>query len=152
MTMNSEQQVHFNLLYSCTEIQQRGREQFVPDHTLSWLITGEIEFYANYGTIRAQAGSIGFVKRNELLKALKIPSPQGQPCQSISLQLDQATLQRYGAEHNRSARAPYRGAAMQQVSDKFIKGYFDSLLPYVENPSQLTKELARLKTDEAIEL
>lgn len=152
MIMNNDQQLHFNIVYSCTDVQMRGREQFVPEHTLSWLITGEIEFHTNYGTLRAPAGSIGFVKRNELVKALKIPSPQGHPCQSISIQLEQPTLQRYSSEHNRKARTPYQGAAILQVSDKFIRGYFDSLLPYFDSQQQMTKALFRLKTDEAIEL
>lgn len=34
----------------------------------------------------------------------------------------------------------------------FLKGFFDSLLPYIDNPKKLTAKIAELKTLEAIEL
>ena len=34
----------------------------------------------------------------------------------------------------------------------FLKGFFDSLLPYIDNPKKLTTKIAQLKTCEAIEL
>jgi AraC-like DNA-binding protein len=36
--------------------------------------------------------------------------------------------------------------------DSFLKGYFDSLIPYFENPDALTDKLATIKTIEVIEL
>jgi AraC-like DNA-binding protein len=150
--MQNEQQWHHNLLYSCNEVQKRGREQLVQDHSLSYLISGEIEFYTNAGTLLAKPGTIGFVKRNELVKSLKIPGPNGQPCKSISIWLDQESLRRFSSENNMKSNGVYKGASMIQLSDEFIKGYFNSLLPYFDHPTQLTKSLAKLKTNEAIEL
>jgi AraC family transcriptional regulator, exoenzyme S synthesis regulatory protein ExsA len=146
------EKLHHNLLYSCSESQKRGKEQFVAEHSLSCLISGEIEFYTNQGAYRVKAGSIGFARRNQLVKSLKIPSPEGQPCKSISIRLDQETLRRYSAENDIKATAAYTGAPLLSLPDRFLKGYFDSLLPYFDNPRQLTKSLAKLKTIEAIEL
>ena len=42
---------------------------------------------------------------------------------------------------------------MIDLSDnEFLKGYFDSLRPYVAHPDRLTANLATLKTREAIEI
>ena len=37
-------------------------------------------------------------------------------------------------------------------NDPFIKSYLDSLLPYFEQPDQLSARLAKIKTSEAIEI
>jgi AraC-like DNA-binding protein len=150
--MQNEQQLRHNLLYSCNEDQKRGKEQLVQEHSLSYLISGKIEFYTNSGTVLAKPGSIGFVKRNELVKSLKIPGPDGLPCRSISIFLDQESLRRYSSENDIKPNGAYRGPSILQLSDDFIKGYFDSLNPYFDHPAQLTKSLAILKTNEAIEL
>lgn len=150
--MQNLHQRRHNLLYSCNEAQKRSKEQLVEEHSLSFLVSGEMEFYTNFGTIRAKTGSIGFAKRNELVKTMKIPGPDGEPCKTISIWLDQETLRQFSAENNIKANGVHKGAAFQQVTDKFIKAYFDSLLPYFDHPSQLTKSMARLKTHEAIEL
>lgn len=150
--MQNLHQRRHNLLYSCNEAQKRSKEQLVEEHSLSYLVSGEMEFYTNYGALRAKTGSIGFAKRNELVKTMKIPGPGGEPCKTISIWLDQETLRQYSAENNIKANGIYKGDALLQVSDKFIKAYFDSLLPYFDHPAQLTKSLAGLKTLEAIEL
>jgi AraC-like DNA-binding protein len=150
--MQNVHQLQHNLLYSCNEMQKRSKEQLVQEHSLSYLISGEIEFYTNIGITKAKAGSIGFAKRNELVKSLKIPGPNGEPCKSISIFLDQEALRRYSSENDIKSNGAYKGASIVQLSDDFIKGYFDSLLPYFDHPTQLTKPLARLKTNEAIEL
>lgn len=146
------EQLHHNMLYSCNEAEKRGREQFVPEHSLAFLISGEIEFYTTNGTVRIKAPSIGFAKRNQLVKSLKIPGPNGEPCKSINIWLDQESLKRYSLENDIKANNVYKGSPLLTLKDNFLKGYFDSLLPYFDNPKRLTKTLAALKTNEAIEL
>ena len=41
---------------------------------------------------------------------------------------------------------------MDLTGNVFLKGFFDSLLPYAEHPDKLTAKIAELKTREAIEL
>jgi AraC family transcriptional regulator, exoenzyme S synthesis regulatory protein ExsA len=150
--MQNQHQRRHNLLYSCNETQQRSKEQLVEEHALSYLVSGEMEFYTNIGIIKAKPGSIGFAKRNELVKAVKFPSADGQPCKSISIWIDQETLRKYAAENNIRSNGIYRGAPILEIPDEFIKAYFDSLVPYFNHPTQMSKSLARLKTYEAIEL
>lgn len=147
-----EYQLHQNILYACNETKKRGKEQFVPNHSLSHLISGEIEFNTDAGTIKAKAGNIGFAKRNQLVKSLKIPGPNDEPCKSISIYLTQELLHRYSLENDIKADKVYKGPSLIALKNSFIKGYFDSLIPYFESPKQLTKSLIKLKTNEAIEL
>src|SRR5690606_20172711 len=63
------------------------------------------------------------------------------------------TLKKYSLEHNVHANGIYVGEPNVVLeNDDFLKGYFNSLMPYFAQPEKLTATLAHLKTSEAIEL
>jgi len=149
--MNNNPQT--NILYSCVSEQKRDNEQVVVEHALGIILSGESHFYTSQGTRTYGEGTIGLIKKNTLLKTVKVPSHEGKPFKSINVFLDQETLRRYSAENNIHARGSYTGEPMIVLSpDPIVEGYFDSLLPYFDYPRQLTRALAELKTKEAIEL
>ncbi len=142
-----------NLLYSCVDQKQRGVEQFVPEHSLGYIIAGETQLQTESGLVTFGPGTIGLIRRNQLVKSVKIPPAGGGEFKSINIYLTQDFLRRYSAEHKLPAAGKYRGTAMQLLSpDPFLKGYFDSLLPYFELGQQPETSLAELKTKEAVEL
>lgn len=141
------------ILYSCEEDWKRGHEQFVSEHTLGYIVTGETRFHTNEGVQVFGAGTIGLIRRNQLAKTIKIPSPEGKPFKSISIFLDQESLKQYSVEHDIPVQKPYTGDKMIPLTnDRFIKSYFDSLIPYFDEPNELSPALMALKTKEAIEL
>jgi len=149
----TKDQLHHNILYSCSDGHRRVSSQLVVEHALSCILSGEIHFYTNQGTQVFKAGTLGLIRRNQLARAVKIPLPNGEPCRSITIFMDQGSLRSYSVENSIPPQSPYIGDPMLVLSpDPFIKGYFDSLLPYFDRPGQLTKALAELKTKEAIEL
>jgi AraC-like DNA-binding protein len=92
------------------------------------------------------------VKRNQLLKVVKKPDGQ-KPFATITVFLEQETLQEYSAEHNIKADGFYAGEAVSLVEkDAFLSSYFNSLLPYFDQPDKLTPVLAQAKTTEVIAL
>ena len=141
-----------NLLYSCVDHKQRANESFVPEHALGYIIAGETHWKTNEDTKVFGAGTIGLVRRNQLLKSEKIPSPGGE-FKSISILLDQAFLRKYSAEQKLSPAKIYTGNPISILPpNPFIKGYFDSLLPYFESTENVSDSMAELKTREAVEL
>lgn len=145
--------VQHNILLSCTSKQQFSQEQFWGEHTLSILLSGEGRVYNNEETHTYTPGIIGLLKRNQVAKSLKIPSIDGKPFKTIGILLDQETLKRYSVENDITPITPYTGKGMLRLRpDRFLTGFFDSLLPYFDQPEQLTEPLAALKTKEAIEL
>ena len=93
------------------------------------------------------------LRRNQLAKALKLPSADGQPCRSVNIFLGQESLRKYAAANNIGKTEPYKGASILDLTgNAFLKGYFESLIPYMEQSQKLTRKIAELKTDEAIEL
>jgi AraC-like DNA-binding protein len=142
-----------NLLYSCVTERDRSGEQFVPEHALVCIMQGEMIVTVNSVTTTNKPGTIALVRRNQLVKAVKVPPANGGTFLSISIALKQEMLRRYSAEHNVTAEGAYRGEPnVPIVNDKYIQGYFESLKPYFENKTALSKELAALKTNEAVAL
>ena len=141
-----------NLLYSCVDKVQRGNEQFVAEHSLGYIISGEISMQTENGPLRIQAGRIGMVRRNQLVKSLKVPPPSGE-CVAINIQIGQDFLRKYAADHKIERCHKYAGESLLLLPpDPFLKGYFDSLLPYFTQGKQPPESLAQIKTNEAVEL
>lgn len=142
-----------NILYSCEDHSKRAHEQFIPEHSLGYVVSGEMHFSSNTGTDIYREGTIGLIRKNQLAKTFKMPAAGGTPFKSISIFLDQESLRRYGAENNILDIPRYEGENMIDLTgDRFLKSYFDSLLPYFDQPEQLIPALAAIKTKEAIEL
>ncbi|MDE1190806.1 MAG: AraC family transcriptional regulator [Arachidicoccus sp.] len=142
-----------NILYSCYYKQKFGHEQLVEEHSLGILLSGELRLFSDEGTLIIKPGNIGLAKRSQLVKSLKIPGPSGEACKAINIIIPQELLRKYAAENNIEKQLPYKGKSFIDLShDKFIKSFFDSLLPYFDEPNKLTDKFAILKTYEAIEL
>ncbi len=141
-----------NLLYSCIDEKARGNEQYVCEHALGYIISGETHIQTPEGTKVFGTGQIGLVRRNLLVKSIKVPPPGGE-FKSINIFLGQDFLRKYWAESKLSPVAKYTGSPMLILPhDPYIKGYFDSLMPYFENNAQPKPVLAEIKTTEAVEL
>jgi len=151
--MPKEDQLHHNILYSCSVRQKRGHEQFVQEHSLGYILAGEVHFFTNEGMKVYKQGMIGLIRRNQLAKTIKIPPDGGGEFRAINILFDQPSLKDYSTDNNIPAHKAYHGPQMIELSpDPFIKSYFDSLMPYFDHPAQLSKALSQLKTKEAIEL
>ncbi len=62
-------------------------------------------------------------------------------------------LQRFASDFDIINNSKYEGENILFLKpDTLIKSYFQSLLPYVEKSKQISKKLAAIKTNEAIEL
>lgn len=151
--MDEKGHIQFNnLLYSCGAEKQRGNEQFVYEHALGYVVSGEMQMATTNGPVIFKAGTIGLVRRNQLIKTTKVPPPGG-AFKSLSIFLSQDFLRRYSAENKLGQVGPYMGAPLYMLRpDAYMKGYFDSLLPYFAQDTQPNAPLAELKTREAVEL
>ena len=141
-----------NLVYSCVANTQRGHENFVHEHAFGYIISGETHLLTNEGTKILKAGTTGLIRRNQLIKSVKVPPPDGE-FKSVNIFLDQAFLRKYSVENKISTPAKYTGDYIQLLPpDPFIKGYFDSLIPYFNQEFPFNETLGEIKTKEAIEL
>lgn len=140
-----------NMLYSCSSTLQRVTEQFIEVHALGYVLSGELHFTTTEGTKILKAGSLGLIKRNQLVKATKVPPP-GAEFKSVNIFFNQEILRSYRSEHHLQPLEQIEGELFEIPVDSFMKGYFQSLQPYFERPERMTTLLTELKTKEAIEL
>jgi AraC-like DNA-binding protein len=142
-----------NFLYATGHLKTQSSEHYFPDHALGIMLSGESHYFSNEGTFIMKEGTVCLMRRNQLFKKLKKTGPNGEPPSLISIFLDQNTLNRYAVENDIRKQSIYKGKAMVDLTgNQFLKGFFDSLLPYVNNPTKLNVKIAELKTFEAIEL
>jgi AraC-like DNA-binding protein len=141
-----------NMLYSCIQERKRDYEQYTPEHSMGYIISGAVQFFTAHGVSTHGAGSMGLVRRDTLCKTTKIPPPGGE-FKSVSLHFSQEALREYAETHEIGPLRPYNGSGMHPLDgNAFIKGFFDSLLPYFEARRSFSDTMLLLKTNEAIEL
>ncbi|MET4084191.1 AraC-like DNA-binding protein [Pedobacter sp. UYP30] len=146
-------QHYFNLLYSCEPEQRQGSTQLVSEHALSFIISGESHLYTSRGREVFGKGTIGLIRRNQLVKAVKMRGADGVAFHAVNIFLDQESLRGYSAKNNVYAAGHYMGEPLLLLrEDPFLIGFFQSLIPYFDHPGKLTQALSALKTSEAIEL
>eukprot|EP01132_Coremiostelium_polycephalum_P020209 gene20209-24017_t len=141
-----------SFVYSCSFEQQRGYEQFVPHHVLSFQFSGETHIQHQNGKLTLNSNQILLSKKNQLAKAIKIPA-NNQGYKSISVLLTDTILQQYALENSIHENKIYQGDKNIVIqSDTLLESYFQSLLPYAEQSEKINKKLAAIKTNEAIAL
>lgn len=142
-----------NMLFSCVHEHHFGTEQLVAHHALSIVISGKMEIFTPEGARFFEAGSMGIMRKNTLLKTRKHPGAAGQPFKSFTIFLTEESLQHFALQNNVPPQERFTGNPLYEIPEEsFLKGFFQSLLPYFDEPAFFTTKMSALKTEEAIEL
>ncbi|KAA6438418.1 helix-turn-helix transcriptional regulator [Dyadobacter flavalbus] len=150
--MQKEQTNRNIILQACEGENYFGHTQFVHEHVLGLITSGVAEHYTPDGVTIYSEGTLCLFRRTQLMKTIKKPA-EGKPFTTINIFLSQEILKRYSLEHQVKADRVYLGESNVILeNDAFMKGYFNSLLPYFAQPEKLTPTLEYAKTIEAIEL
>ncbi len=115
--------------YSCYFSRSSKGEQFVPEHTLVYIISGSLMMVDNSHTVSFNSGDIYFCRRNNLVKYTKCPPATGE-YQSISIYFDQQTLRNMSLEYGYKVDRHAAAAAFQKIPSSAIGNYMRSLLAY----------------------
>jgi AraC family transcriptional regulator, exoenzyme S synthesis regulatory protein ExsA len=139
-----------HILYSCYSQVSREGEQFIPTHVFSYAFSGNSETYVGDKTYPFREGDFRFFKRNQLARYIKYP-PAGGEYRAISVFMDQDTLRNMSEEYNLHVEKPYTGESVLLLKpNKLFTNYIDSLKPYLDGVSDVSKTLTNLKVREAI--
>jgi AraC-like DNA-binding protein len=150
--MQKDQMNRNIMLQACEGDMHFGNTHFVHEHVLGLITSGIAEHYTPDGVATYTPGTVCLFRRIQLMKTVKKPF-EGKPFTTINIFLDKETLKKYSSEHDVYADGIYVGEPnIRLENDEFIKGYFNSLMPYFAQPDKLTPTLEYVKTIEAIEL
>lgn len=142
-----------SFVYSCTfEQQYSSNEQFLPHHVLAYQFSGETHIQHQDGKLTLKKDQTLLAQKNQLAKSIKIPATD-KVYKSISVIITDAALRQYARDNSNHENKNYTGKKNILLKpDALLKSYFKSLLPYVEQSEKISKKLAAIKTNEAIEL
>jgi AraC family transcriptional regulator, exoenzyme S synthesis regulatory protein ExsA len=92
------------------------------------------------------------VRKNQLTKTVKFPAGDKE-YKIVSVILTDLVLQQRAFDSGFADKKKYHGENIISLRPTLLmRGYFHSLLPYVEKSNQIKKKLAAIKLNEAIEL
>lgn len=140
-----------NFLYSCVDEKKRSNEQFIAEHAFGIILSGESHFHTEEGMKTYAEGTIALMKRNLLLKSIKVPPANG-PFKSINIFFTQDFLHRYAVEQSITPTVYKGGPIILLNGNEFIKSFFDSLELYFDDPNRMSATMSELKTREGLEL
>lgn len=139
-------------VYSCTSEEQWGYDQFIPEHILAYQVSGETHIYHQQGTLVLKKNQILLARKNQFAKSLKIPGRDA-AYKAVSIILKSEDLKKYALVNGIDSDKRYTGKwNMVLKTDVFLKSYFQSLVPYLEQPGKSNRKMAFSKIVEAIEL
>jgi len=138
------------ILHSCYVNISRSGEQFVANHSLSYIVSGGYDIYLNGQTHSFKAGDFRFIAKNQLAKFTKYPAVNGE-FKSIGVSIDQNTLHSVSEENNISKQKNYTGETLFGLAPTpMLQNFMDSLTPYLHNSGDINAIIARLKVKEAV--
>ncbi|MES2266019.1 MAG: AraC family transcriptional regulator [Bacteroidota bacterium] len=138
------------MAYSCYYTRNREGEQFVAEHVFSYQISGSMTLNDGQKQIVFKPGDFRFIRRNNLVKFIKVPPPKGD-FKSVSVYLDQHTLRNFSMEYGFKATGHYKGdTAMILPPQPLHKSFMESIIPYQSADITIDDKLQDLKLREAI--
>ncbi|MEN2400188.1 helix-turn-helix domain-containing protein [Flavobacterium sp. MC2016-06] len=141
------------IIFSHEKKKKFATEQIALHHSLSYIVSGRMTLQFSDKKLEFEAGDVLIVRKNELMKAVKYPAENGESFRCVNVYLTDEILQKYSAQKRIAKQEKYTGNAVLNLSkNKFISGYFASILPYFYQPEKLNATLTDLKSQEAIEL
>lgn len=153
MIQNNQSFLVSNILFSCDKAKKYSDEQVVPYHVLGYIVSGKLEMNFSNTKIIAEVGDIALIRKNELVKVLKIPAENGQPFKAINIIFSDEVLRNYALAQKISVQEKYTGEPIIDLSNnRFIRAFWNSLFPYFDEPNKFSEKMADIKTNEAIEL
>lgn len=126
---------------------------FLAHNTLVMQVAGEFTMETASQKISMRKGQMLLVGKNQLAQLTKTPLP-GEDYETIVISLQEDLLRTIALEEQIEVRRKYSGPPNVLVPpDDFLRGYFQSVIPYVRNPAEkLTTAMGMLKVKEGVQL
>jgi AraC-like DNA-binding protein len=141
-----------SFIHSCTSDKAFTYEQFVPEHLLAYQISGQTHIFHQRGEMVLKEGQLLLAHENQFAKSIKIPAADKE-YKCFSVVLTKERRRQFALDNELLCEQKYQGKKNILLEpDGFLKGYFLSLLPYVEQWKTAGKKLVAMKINEAMEL
>jgi len=127
---------------------------FLTHNTLVMLVSGQFSLETSNQFVALQTGEMLLIGKNQLAQLTKTPKPPNENYEAIIISLQENLLRKIALEEKIEISDKYTGPSNIIIPpNDFLKGYFQSVLPYGRSSSeQLNSDLGLLKVKEAVQL
>jgi len=142
------------IFYSFLSTLRKEKVCFLAHNTLVMLVSGQLGLETSSQKVSIKAGEMLLIGKNQLAQITKMPIPPHESYETIIISLQQDLLRKIALEEQIGISDRYFGPSNVLIpSNDFLKGYFQSVLPYGRSSSErLNPDLGLLKVKEGVQL
>lgn len=141
------------IFYAYLASSRKEKVGFMMHNTLVLQVSGQLTLETADQKISMRKGEMLLIGKNQLGQLTKTPLPD-EDYETIVITLQEDLLRQIALEEHIEVQNKYTGQPNILIpGNDFLKGYFQSVIPYVRNPSvKLTEALGLLKVNEGVKL
>ena len=142
------------IFYSYLSAKRKDKVGFLKHNTLVLQVSGHFTLETTAQKISMTKGEMMLIGKNQLGTITKMPLPGDEIYETIVISLQEDLLRKIALEEHIETKQKYTGPLNVLIpSSDFLKGYFQSIVPYVRNPSAtVSADMGMLKVKEAVKL
>ncbi|MCJ7932329.1 MAG: AraC family transcriptional regulator [Chryseobacterium sp.] len=135
------------ILRHCYTKSSKAGEQFIGEHGISFIVSGEMEAYDGNTKHLYQKGDVVLYRKNALIRFVKYPH-QEKCFEAISIILDEKLLKIFAEQYEIFSDKSPKESLFKLKEDELIQTYFKGLETWFSN--KISTELATVKKTEMI--
>lgn len=141
------------IFYAYLSAQRKDKVSFLENNTLVLVASGEFMLETSGQKVTMHKGEMLLIGKNQLATITKTPLP-GEAYETIVISLQEDMLRQIALEEQITTPEKYNGPRNVLIPPTdFLRGYFQSVLPYVRNPeASLADDMGILKVKEGVKL
>lgn len=139
----------YGIQRTCYSKIKKSGEQFVKEHGISIIVSGEMEAYDGYTKHLYQKGDVVIYRKNTLIRFVKYSFGE-EAFEAISVILDENMLKGFAEQYKISSEINPKESLFKLNPDELISSYFTGLESWFGN--KISAELAEIKKKEIVHL
>jgi len=141
------------LFYAYLSAMRKEKVGFFTHCTLVLQVSGQFNLETSTQKISMKKGEMLLIGKNQLGQLTKIPLPN-EDYETIVIVLQEDLLRKIALEEQIKIKEKYTGKPNILIpSNDFLRGYFQSVVPYVKNSTErLPESIGMLKVNEGVKL
>lgn len=141
------------IFYSYLSATRKDKVGFLKHNTLVLQVSGHFTLETATEKITMTKGQMLLIGKNQLGTITKTPLPGDELYETIVLSLQEDLLRKMALEEHIETKQKYSGPLNVLIPPSdFLKGFFQSIVPYVRNPQSTPADMGMLKVREAVKL
>lgn len=142
------------IFYAYHSAMRKEKVCFLEHNKLILQVAGQFTLETSNQKISMRSGELLLIGKNQLGEITKTPLPDEGNYETIVISLQEDLLRKIALEEHIEIQQKYAGPSNILIpGNDFLKGYFQSVIPYVRNPPENLREaMGILKVKEAVKL